>query len=154
MQAGAGRHSLKPNPESRIRVSADAQPLWQFDFAEVTGYNLESRGRKEVNRLLAAGWRLLHVYTLRYEEKGVWRELPMAILGRLRNGSLLLSSGELCRQAVFSVSPLPHVDNRLRVCDQEASQASPVVMVAVGKHGKVNGVDINAPSGGVIHEMS
>ena len=87
MQAGAGRYALKPNPESRIRVSADAQPLWQLDFAEITGRNLESRGRKEVNRLLAAGWRLLHVYTLRYEEKGVWRERPMAILGRLRNGS-------------------------------------------------------------------
>ena len=78
---------MKPNPESRIRVSADAQPLWLFDFAEVTGHNLESRGRKEVNRLLAAGWRLLQVYTLRYEEEGVWRERPMAILGRLRNGS-------------------------------------------------------------------
>jgi hypothetical protein len=56
-----------------------------MDFAEVTGHNLESRGRKEVNRLLEAGWRLLLVYTLRYEEKGVWRERPMAILGRLRN---------------------------------------------------------------------
>jgi hypothetical protein len=29
-----------------------------------------------VNRLLAAGWRLLNVYTLRYEENGVWRERP------------------------------------------------------------------------------
>lgn len=56
-----------------------------MDFAEVTGHNLESRGRKEVNRLLEAGWRLLMVYTLRYEENGIWRERPMAILGRLRN---------------------------------------------------------------------
>jgi hypothetical protein len=61
-------------------------PLWQLDIAEVTGHNLEARGRDEVNRLLEAGWRLLHIYTLKYSEEGVWRERPMAILGRLRNG--------------------------------------------------------------------
>ena len=61
-------------------------PLWQLDVAELTGHNLESRGREEVNRLLRAGWRLLHIYTLKYEEDGVWRERPMAILGRLREG--------------------------------------------------------------------
>ena len=60
-------------------------PLWQLDVAELTGHNLEARGRKEVNRLLAAGWRLLHIYTLKYQEDGVWRERPMAILGRLRS---------------------------------------------------------------------
>lgn len=60
-------------------------PLWQLDIAEVTGHNLEARGRDEVNRLLASGWRLLHLYTLKYQEGGVWRERPMAILGRLRN---------------------------------------------------------------------
>jgi hypothetical protein len=54
-------------------------PLWQL------GHNLEARGREEVNRLLAAGWRLLHVYTLKYEEDGVWRERPTGILGRPRN---------------------------------------------------------------------
>jgi hypothetical protein len=58
--------------------------LWQLDVAEVTGHNLEARGREEVNRLLRTGWRLLHIYTLKYEEDGVWRERPMAILGRLR----------------------------------------------------------------------
>ena len=61
-------------------------PLWQLDIAEVTGHNLEARGREEVNRLLGSGWRLLHIYTLKYQEGGVWRERPMAILGRLRNG--------------------------------------------------------------------
>lgn len=61
-------------------------PLWQLDIAEVTGHNLEARGREEVNRLLESGWRLLHIYTLKYHEDGVWRERPMAILGRLRNG--------------------------------------------------------------------
>ncbi len=60
-------------------------PLWQLDIAELTGHNLEARGREEVNRLLDAGWRLLHIYTLRYEEGGVWRERPMGILGRLRD---------------------------------------------------------------------
>lgn len=59
-------------------------PLWQLDVAEVTGHNLEARGREEVNRLLKSGWRLLHIYTLKYEEDGVWRERPMAILGKLR----------------------------------------------------------------------
>ena len=85
MQARASGRSVRPDAEAGIRVSIDAQPLWQFDFAEVTAHNLEARGRKEVNRLLAAGWRLLHVYTLRYEQDEVWRERPMAILGRLRN---------------------------------------------------------------------
>jgi hypothetical protein len=60
-------------------------PLWQLDIVELTGHNLEARGREEVNRLLGAGWRLLHIYTLKYEEDGVWRERPMGILGRVRN---------------------------------------------------------------------
>ena len=61
-------------------------PLWQLDIIELKGHNLEARGREEVNRLLDAGWRLLHIYTLKYDEDGVWRERPMAILGRLRSG--------------------------------------------------------------------
>ena len=84
-QSQIGKPSGKSVLELPAFPSASAQPLWQFDFAEVTGHNLESRGRKEVNRLLGAGWRLLHVYTLRYEENGVWRERPMAILGRPRD---------------------------------------------------------------------
>jgi hypothetical protein len=63
---------------------AGTLPLWQLDIVEVTGHNLEARGREEVNRMLKEGWILLHVYTLRYEEDGVWRERPMAILGRPR----------------------------------------------------------------------
>lgn len=71
-------------------VEAASQPvvcrsLWDLDLAEVTGHNLESRGRQIVNGLLATGWLLLHIYTLRYEENGVWRERPMAILGRPRH---------------------------------------------------------------------
>jgi len=60
-------------------------PLWQLDIVELIGHNIESRGREEVNRLLEQGWRLLHIYTLRYHEEGVWRERPMAILGRPRS---------------------------------------------------------------------
>jgi len=68
-----------------IPVAApDMLSLWQLDIAELTGHNLEARGRTEVNRLLAEGWKLLHIYTLKYQEDGVWRERPMAILGRLR----------------------------------------------------------------------
>jgi hypothetical protein len=68
------------------RIVFERSPLWQLDIVEVTGHNLEARGRDEVNRLLAEGWRLLHIYTLRYQEDDVWRERPMAILGRLKNG--------------------------------------------------------------------
>jgi hypothetical protein len=59
-------------------------PLWQLNIEELTGHNLEARGREEVNRLLKSGWRLLYIYTLKYEEDGVWRERPMAILGKPR----------------------------------------------------------------------
>jgi len=73
-------------------------PLWQLDIVELIGHNIESRGREEVNRLLEQGWRLLHIYTLRYHEEGVWRERPMAILGRPRSqdtgsGSASTASG-------------------------------------------------------------
>lgn len=63
----------------------ESLPLWQLDIVEVTGHNLEARGREELNRLLGAGWRLLYIYALKYEEDGVWRERPMGILGRLRD---------------------------------------------------------------------
>jgi len=58
-------------------------PLWGLNIVELAGHNIEARGREEVNRLLGQGWKLLHVYTLRYAEDGVWRERPMAILGRV-----------------------------------------------------------------------
>lgn len=83
--SGADWGSREASLESKLSLSANAQSLWGFDFAEVTGHNLESRGRKKVNRLLTSGWHLLHIYTLRYREDGIWRERPMAILGRLRN---------------------------------------------------------------------
>ena len=62
--------------------------LWQQDISELTGHNLEARGREQVNRLLQEGWRLLHIYTLKYHEAGVWRERPMAILGKARRATV------------------------------------------------------------------
>lgn len=79
------RKLLTPEPASSELV--EILPLWQLDIIEVTGHNLEVRGREEVNRLLAEGWRMLHIYTLKYQEDGVWRERPMAILGRPRPAS-------------------------------------------------------------------
>lgn len=57
-------------------------PLWQLEIKEVSGHNIESAGREVVNEMLKEGWVLLHIYTLIYQEDGVWRERPMAILGK------------------------------------------------------------------------
>lgn len=81
----AGQERCKETPDSEVPTSF---PPWQLDIGEVTGHNLEPRGREEVNRRLKEGRILLHVYTLRYEEEGVWRERPMAILGRPRRNTL------------------------------------------------------------------
>jgi len=59
-------------------------PIWELEIGEVAGHNLEVTGREEVNQLLAQGWILLQIYTLKYKENGKWRERPMAILGRTR----------------------------------------------------------------------
>ncbi|HTR46168.1 MAG TPA: hypothetical protein VMM16_02110 [Verrucomicrobiae bacterium] len=70
---------------TEVEKAVSGLPLWQLDIVELIGHNIESRGREDVNRLLEQGWRLLHIYTLRYQEDGVWRERPMAILGRPRS---------------------------------------------------------------------
>jgi hypothetical protein len=72
-----------PEIERKLRTG-QADPLWQMGIVELAGHNVEARGREEVNRLLSEGWILLHIYTLKYEENRVWRERPMAILGRPR----------------------------------------------------------------------
>jgi len=59
-------------------------PLWELGIIELTGHNIEVAGRDEVNKMLDTGWLLLHIYTLKYREDGVWRERPMAILGKPR----------------------------------------------------------------------
>lgn len=56
--------------------------LWDLEIGELAGHNIESAGREEVNKMLAEGWILLHIYTLKYKEDGAWRERPMAILGK------------------------------------------------------------------------
>lgn len=86
------RSNLRILPETEQVLKSDQDtPLWQMDIAELTGHNIESRGREEVNRLLGEGWILLHLYTLKYEENGVWRERPMAILGRPKKQPELVS---------------------------------------------------------------
>jgi FtsZ-binding cell division protein ZapB len=82
--ASQSQHEREDKKEVAINT-IPVLPLWQLDIAELTGHNLEYHGREEVNRLLKAGWLLLHIYTLKYEEDGVWRERPMAILGKLRD---------------------------------------------------------------------
>lgn len=57
-------------------------PLWDLGIEELTGHNIETKGREEVNEKLRNGWVLLHIYTLTYKEDGAWRERPMAILGK------------------------------------------------------------------------
>lgn len=56
--------------------------LWQTNIREILTHNIEKRGQEVVNQLLKKGWILLHIYTLKYRENGVWRERPMAVLGR------------------------------------------------------------------------
>lgn len=62
--------------------SSSIASLWELGITELTGHNIETAGREEVNRLLSEGWILLHIYTLKYREDGIWRERPMAILGK------------------------------------------------------------------------
>jgi hypothetical protein len=56
--------------------------LWDLGITELAGHNIEAHGREEVNMMLHEGWILLHIYTLHYQDDGIWRERPMAILGR------------------------------------------------------------------------
>jgi hypothetical protein len=82
----AKQNKIPETPADKLpEALLEKVPLWQLDIAEVTGHNLEARGREEVNRLLGSGWHLLLIYTLKFQEGGVWRERPMAILGRLKN---------------------------------------------------------------------
>lgn len=63
----------------------EAKALWNLPVTEIVGLMIEVRGRNRVNALLKKGWKLLHIYTLTYREDGIWRERPMAILGKLRS---------------------------------------------------------------------
>ena len=60
--------------------------LWELGITELAGHNIEAQGREEVNKMLKEGWMLLHIYTLHYQDDGVWRQRPMAILGRAPRG--------------------------------------------------------------------
>ena len=68
--------------EELVVHDIEGRPLWELEIEELEGHNLEVKGREEVNQMLREGWILLHIYTLKYREDDVWREKPMAILGR------------------------------------------------------------------------
>lgn len=73
----------KPVDEAINEISkARSLELWELGIGELTGHNIETQGREEVNKLLEEGWILLHIYTLKYKEGDAWRERPMAILGK------------------------------------------------------------------------
>lgn len=73
---------VKIQDEKILKVSATGTPLWELRIKELSGHNIEAKGREEVNEMLRKGWILLYIYTLKYqEEDGVWRERPMVILG-------------------------------------------------------------------------
>ena len=63
-------------------IADKSQTLWQTNIREIITHNIEKRGQEIVNKLLKKGWILLHIYTLKYRENGIWRERPMAVLGR------------------------------------------------------------------------
>lgn len=70
---------------AKVPQESGLQPsynLWDLDIEELAGHNIETQGREEVNKMLKEGWVLLHIYTLKYPEDDVWRERPMAILGK------------------------------------------------------------------------
>lgn len=62
--------------------AAAGDGIWNLGIKELTAKSLEASTRDEVNDLLAKGWLLLHIYTLKYREGSTWRERPMAVLGR------------------------------------------------------------------------
>lgn len=73
--------------EETLLPAGNSAPLWELGITELTGHNIETAGRDEVNKMLSEGWILLHIYTLKYREDGVWRERPMAILGKQKERS-------------------------------------------------------------------
>lgn len=70
--------------EKKKRDRDDFPPLRQLDIGEIRGHNIETKGRKVINKLLKKGWLLLHIYTIKYEIDGTWQERPMAIVGKPR----------------------------------------------------------------------
>jgi hypothetical protein len=73
--------SVMPFSVEQVDHPQHAQ-LWELNITELAGHNIEAHGREEVNQMLKEGWMLLHIYTLHYEADGIWRQRPMAILGR------------------------------------------------------------------------
>lgn len=70
------------NIDEELQTNERSLELWDLGISELSGHNIETQGREEVNKMLEEGWLLLHIYTLKYREDGTWRERPMAILGK------------------------------------------------------------------------
>ena len=51
----------RENDALALETALVGLPLWQLDMAELTGHNIEARGREQVNELLQPGWLLLHI---------------------------------------------------------------------------------------------
>jgi len=91
------RMDMDSKPRQRAVMSGAFSPeqvedlkhaqLWEMGITELAGHNTEARGREELNKMLQEGWVLLHIYTLQYNDDGVWRQRPMAILGRSTRGN-------------------------------------------------------------------
>jgi hypothetical protein len=73
---------MMPKVDGELVEELHHAQLWELGITELAGHNIEAQGREEVNRMLKEGWRLLHIYTLHYQDDGIWRQRPMAILGR------------------------------------------------------------------------
>jgi hypothetical protein len=77
-----------PTEPSTEQVEQEHAQLWELGITELAGHNIEAHGREEVNRMLREGWILVHIYTLHYQDDGIWRLRSMAFLGKCaRRGS-------------------------------------------------------------------
>jgi hypothetical protein len=73
---------MMPQVDGEVVEELQHAQLWELGIRELAGHNIEAHGREEVNKMLKEGWILLHIYTIHYQDDGVWRQRPMAILGR------------------------------------------------------------------------
>jgi hypothetical protein len=73
-------------PSQQLFPMSYNSPIWEMGVSELDARSLEKSTRDEVNKMLADGWVLLHIYTLKYREDNIWRERPMAILGKTNAG--------------------------------------------------------------------
>jgi hypothetical protein len=81
LEAGTAENAAE-KPSSAGEYEQVPSQLWELGITELAGHNIEAHGREEVNKMLKEGWTLLHIYTVHCQDDGIWRQRPMAILGR------------------------------------------------------------------------